>query len=134
MKRHLDVNCNAMCNKKIKVDNVPIENNNKLSTSKTLTEAEKKARRAEYQRNYRQRVKERQQQQQENVLLQNNERKAITDAEKRQDGRNINVTIEGSEKNNNNHSSKQRLKQNDKLSLCHFMVGDLGCKLKITRF
>jgi hypothetical protein len=53
------------------------------------------------------------QRQQENVSLDNNERKTITDAEKKQNGRNINVTIEGEEKNNNNYSSKQKLKKNN---------------------
>jgi hypothetical protein len=44
MKSHLDVTCNATCNKKIKGDDVPLDNcNNKPSTSKTLTEAEKKS-------------------------------------------------------------------------------------------
>jgi hypothetical protein len=62
MKRQFDVTCDAACNKKIKCDNVPTNNcDNKPTTSKTLTEAEKKARRAEYQRNYRKQVKEQQQ-------------------------------------------------------------------------
>jgi hypothetical protein len=41
MKRYLDGTCDTTCNKKIKVDDVPLENcNNKPSIPKTLTEAE----------------------------------------------------------------------------------------------
>jgi hypothetical protein len=58
MKRHLDETCNTTCNKKIKGDNVQLETcNNKPSIPYTLTEAEKEARRAEQQRNYKRRVK-----------------------------------------------------------------------------
>jgi hypothetical protein len=76
MKRQLEVPCNAKCNKKVKGDGLPNNDyDNKPTTSTTLTEAEKKARRAEYQRNYRRRIKEEQQkqQQQQQVVVTLNE-------------------------------------------------------------
>jgi hypothetical protein len=58
MKRQLNVTCTA--NKKAKHDSLSNEDNNQPSTSKTLTEAEKKARRVEYNRKYKERRKEQQ--------------------------------------------------------------------------
>jgi hypothetical protein len=83
MKRQLEVTCNAKCNEKAKDDDLPSNNNdNKLTTSKTLIEAEKKARCAEFNKNYRHPMKEQQQtlqqQQQENVIVDNSNKRPTT--------------------------------------------------------
>jgi ABC-type oligopeptide transport system substrate-binding subunit len=70
MKRQLQLACNAESNKKVKVSGLTSSNNdNTPTTSKTLTEAEKTARRAEYNKNYRQQIKEQLQKQQQNQQL-----------------------------------------------------------------
>jgi hypothetical protein len=62
MKMQLEVTCNAKCNEKAKDEDLLSNNNdNKPTTSKTLTETEKKARCAEYNKKYRKRMKEQQQ-------------------------------------------------------------------------
>jgi hypothetical protein len=74
MKRQLKEECNAKGNKRIKGNDLPNNDyDNKPTTSKTLAEAEKKARHAEYTKKYRQRITEQkqklQQQQQVDVTL-----------------------------------------------------------------
>jgi hypothetical protein len=65
MKRQVESTFHSMCNKKVKEsDSLNDKCDDKPTTSDTLTEAEKKARHAEYQRNYRRRVKEQKQQMQ----------------------------------------------------------------------